>query len=95
MKQLTIVATIPPHTDAATLRKIHMIKAFLQEEIGVKANLVVIDGEGKPRIIAMDEVIDLNEDLNTIIHKIAESMAYDLSDPNFLDKVAIGVSGKE
>ena len=95
MKQLTLVATIPPNTDASTLRKVHMIKAFLQEEIGVKATLVVIDGKGKPKLIAMDEVIDLSEDLNTIIHKIAESMASDLSDPNFLDKVAIGTVGKQ
>lgn len=90
MKQLTIIASIPPNTDASLLRKVWMVKSYLKEEIGVNVSVVVIDGKGKPKIIAMGEVIDLTEDFGTIVHKITASMAYDLADPHFLDKVAIG-----
>ena len=90
MKQLTIIASIPPNTDSAILRKVWMVKSYLKEEVGVNVSIAVMDGKGKPKIIAMGEVIDMTEDLGTIVHKITASMAYDLGDPNFLDKVAIG-----
>jgi hypothetical protein len=96
MKQLTIVASIPPNTKPETLRKVWMIRSFLKEEAGVNADIVVMTGsEGKPKIIALGEVIDLEEDLTTIIQKITSSMAYDVSDPDFLNKVAIGSKTSE
>ena len=94
MKQLTIIAIIPPHTRPSLLRKVWMLKSYLREEIGINTNIVVTSSDkGAARIIALGEIIDLREDMSSIISKITTTLAYDVSDPNFIDKVAIG--GKE
>ncbi|MCD6323915.1 MAG: hypothetical protein J7L55_02255 [Desulfurococcales archaeon] len=91
MKQLTIVASIPPHTEPSILQKVWILRSYLKEEVGINADIVVVSGrKGKPKIIALGEVIDLDEDITTIIRKITASMVYDVGDPEFLNKVAIG-----
>ncbi len=87
------MASIPPHAKPGLLQKVWILRSYLKEEVGVNANIVVVNGKGgKPKIIALGEVIDLDEDLTTIVRKITANLAYDVGDPKFLDKVAIGGS---
>jgi len=91
MKELTIVALIPPKKNSDVLRKVWVLRSYLKEEADLNVNIVVgHDAEGRPRIIALGEVIDLSEDIPTIAQKIASTMVYDVSDPEFINKVAIG-----
>ena len=91
MKELTIVALIPPGNNSRMLKKVWVLKSYLMEEINLRVNVVVgQDSKGKPRIIALGEIIDLNEDIQTIAQKIASTIVYDVGDPEFINKVAIG-----
>ena len=91
MKELTIVALIPPKKNSGMLKKIWILRSYLKEEANLNVNIVVgQETEGKPRIIALGEVIDLSEDIPTIAQKIASTIVYDVSDPEFINKVAIG-----
>ncbi len=90
MKDVTIIATVPPRNNSEAIKKLMIIKSYLRDEVGVNVNIIVTACEGRPKIIAMGEVVDLGEDLRTIIYKIASRLAYDVGDPYFLDKVAIG-----
>ncbi len=90
MKDLTIVASIPPTNNSGAIRKLMLIKNYLRDEVGVNVNVIVTPGRGSAKIITMGEVVELSEDLQTIIYKIAASLADDIGDPDFLDKVAVG-----
>ncbi len=90
MKDLTIVASIPPTNNSSAIRKLMLIKNYLRDEVGINVNVIVTPGKGSAKIITMGEVVELNEDLQTIIYKITARLADDIGDPDFLDKVAVG-----
>ena len=92
MRDITLIASIPLGSKPDVLKKIQLIKSYLRDEVGLNVHLIVTTGKGEPKIIAMGEVIELSEDLATLIYKITSKLASDVSDPNFLDKVAAGVT---
>jgi hypothetical protein len=88
MKEVTIIATLPPNTPRKYIKKLDFIKNFLKEEMGIIVNLVVTSGIKEGRIIVWDDVIELNKDAEFIIKKIAAKLSYDVGDYYFMDKVA-------
>ncbi|PUA32443.1 MAG: hypothetical protein B7O98_07255 [Zestosphaera tikiterensis] len=91
MKHLTIVAAIPPTSNHEYLRKIWRLKNYLMEEVGIEISVIVISDNGEPRLIALDEIIDLRDSIQNIVRKIASVLVDEVSDPDFIEKVVGGI----
>lgn len=98
LKLMTLIATIPNALNDLTykevLKKVQLITSYLREEAGLKINLIVAQGGKEPQLIVMDEVIDLNNSVDSIIEKILSKLTYDVGDRDFINKVAIALESK-
>ncbi len=61
------------------------------EEVGIEISVIVVSDNGDPRLIVLDEIIDLRDNIQNIVRKISSVLANELSDPNFIEKVVGGV----
>jgi len=61
------------------------------EEVGIEISVIVISDNGEPRLIALDEIIDLRDSIQNIVRKIASVLVDEVSDPNFIEKVVGGI----
>jgi len=61
------------------------------EEVGIEISVIVISDNGEPRLIALDEIIDLRDSIQNIVRKIASVLVDEVSDPDFIEKVVGGI----
>ncbi|RLG79782.1 MAG: hypothetical protein DRO09_03960 [Thermoprotei archaeon] len=88
MKALTLIAKLPQSRSRNIMRKLWTITSYLKDEVGVKVSLIITSSNGSPHLIVMDDVIDLNDDIRTILQRVLSKLSYDVGDVEFLDKVA-------
>ncbi len=88
---VTLIAAFPAVPDKKYIGKLLKIREFLKDEVDAYVNLVITLGAREPILYVNDVVIDLRQDVNSILEGVIKALSEDgLSPIVKLERVAVG-----